>query len=897
MLSLMKMLAARMRGVFSRRQEDEKFSDEIHEHLEMLTEENVRRGMSLAEARREARIRLGGVIQLRETHRELTGLPFLETIFQDVRYALRILRKSRGFTAVVALTLGLGIGASTAVFSLVDAVLLKPLPFPHADRIAFPWQVVPASLNLGYDKGTWDRVEFLDFSHELKTFEDLGAFQSDSFNLTGLGEPVRLNGLRASAEFFPVLGVSPTLGRTFTDEEDHPGHEHEVILSNALWQERFGGDPDILGRTLELNGAPYSIIGVMPRGFAFPRANEMPPNFNFAPQVQLWVPLALNRGPRIPAEPSELAVIGRLRPNLTISQAQAELTILGKHFADEYHFSVSFFQYAVTPLARQVAGDTRQPLLLILAAVGVVLLIACSNVASLLLTRSLGRKRELTLRTALGAGNSRLIRQLLTESVVLASAGGVVGILLAKAAIVAAKIFGPSTIPRLGEASLDIRVVLFAIGITLLTGILFGLAPALGTTRGNLFESLKEGGHRSGSSRVAQKTRQLLVVSQIALALVLVITAGLLTRTFYHLLSVDPGFHPAHVLTFQLSLPAVKYPDQSHTTSFYNETLRRLQELPRVQSAGVTETIPMSGATENTAIRVPGRVEFSSMGVPIANYTIASPGYFAAVGTPILRGRPFRELDTADSMPVTVISETMAKKFWPGQDPLGKQVAPKSLLYPLATIVGIAADVKRLSLRESPPPEMYVPYTQRVWPSLLTMNVVLRTAQDPSSISANVREAIHSVDPDLPLADIKPLADIVADSMTTPRFSVLLLSAFGGLALLLAAIGMYGVISYNVAQRTQEIGIRIALGAQRRDVLQIVFRYGIRLTAFGIGIGLAVAFGVTRLMNSFLYGVQATDPLTFASVVAVLVLVALAACYIPARRAMKVDPMVALRYE
>lgn len=341
----------------------------------------------------------------------------------------------------------------------------------------------------------------------------------------------------------------------------------------------------------------------------------------------------------------------------------------------------------------------------------------------------------------------------------------------------------------------------------------------------------------------------------------------------------------------------MKYPDQTQTTSFYDETLRRLQELPGVQSAGVTETIPMSGATEATSIRIPGRVQSSSLDAPIANYTIASPGYFAAVGTPILRGRPFLESDTSDSMPVTVISETMAKKFWPGQDPLGKQVAPKSLLYPLATIVGIAADVKRLSLRDSSPPEMYVPYTQKLWPSLLTMNVVLRTAQDPAALATNAREAIHFVDPDLPLANIKPLEDIVADSMTVPRFSVLLLGAFGGLALLLATIGMYGVISYNVAQRTQEIGIRIALGAQRRDVLRIVFRYGIRLAAFGIGIGLAVAFGVTRLMNSFLYGIQATDPLTFASVVALLMLVALLACYIPARRAMRVDPMVALRYE
>ena len=876
---------------------DADLARELRDHLELQGDEQRAAGLSPEQAANAAHRPLANTLKFEEDVRAAWGFHWLETLVQDLHYGLRILHKSPAFTAVAVLTLALGIGASTAVFSLVDAIMLEPLPFPHADRIVFPWGVVPPTLGLGYDKGTWERVDFLFFSHESKTFEYLGAFQSDSFDLTGLGEPVRLNGLRTSAGFFLTLGVSPTLGRTFTGEEDLPGHEHEVIISDALWRESFGAEPAILGRTLELNGAPYTVIGVMPRGFAFPRANEMPPNFNFAPQVQLWVPLALDRGPRIPAEPGELAVIGRLKPNVTIAQAQAELTLLGKRDAEQYHLPAIYFEYAITSLSRQVAGDTRQPLLLILAAVGVVLLIACSNVASLLLTRSLGRKRELTVRAALGAGNSRLIRQLLTESVVLASLGGLIGILLAKAAIFAVRDFGPSSIPRLGEMGLDNRVLAFALGITLFTGILFGLAPALGATRGNLVESLKEGGHRSGSSRVAQKTRQLLVVSQIALALVLVIAAGLLTRTFYDLLSVDPGFHPTHALTFQLSLPALKYPDQSDTTSFYNEVLRRLQDLPGVQSAGLTETIPMDGATESTAIRVPGRVESSSMDIPIANYTIASPGYFAAVGTPILRGRPFLDSDTAGSPPVTVISETMAKKFWPGLDPVGKQVAPKSPIYPLATIIGIASDVKRLSLRESPPPEMYVPYTQKVWPSLLTMNVVVRTFQDPASIAASVREVIHSIDADLPLANIKPLADIVTDSMLVPRFSVFLLGTFGGLALLLAAVGMYGVISYNIAQRTQEIGIRIALGAQRHDVLRIVFRYGIRLAAIGIGTGLAAAFAVTRLMRSFLYGIHATDPLTFASVVILLLLVALAACYIPARRALRVDPIVALRYE
>jgi putative ABC transport system permease protein len=886
-----------LKRLFSRRRMYDELSAEIREHLEEKIEELVAKGMPRKEAETVARREFGNVTLMEERGREVWQWPRLESFVMDVRYGLRMLRKSPGFTAVAVLTLALGIGASTAVFSLVDAVLLKPLPFPHAEEIASPWKLIPSDLNLGFDRGQWGRVDFQFVSQQSKTFEDLGAFLSDSFDLTGSGDPVRLDGLRASAGFFPSLGVSPALGRTFTHQEDDVGREREVILSDALWRGRFGADPNILGRTLELNATPYMVIGVMPRGFAFPRANEMPPNFTFAPGIQLWVPLALNRGPFIPAEPQELAVIGRLKEGTTIAQAQAEMNILGKRFADQYHLKSRFFHYEVTSLARQISGDARRPLLLILGAVSVVLLIACSNVASLLLTRSLGRKRELTVRAALGARNGRLIRQLLTESVVLAGAGGFAGVILGQCGVYLAKAFGPSSIPRLSEASLDMRVLTFALGTTLFTGILFGLAPAISVTCENLVEPLKSGGQRSGSSPTGQRTRNSLLVSQIALALILVIAAGLLTRTFYQLLAVDPGFHPAHALTFDLSLPALKYPDQPHIVSFYNEALRRLQGLPGIQAAGLTEIVPMGGATENTSLRIPDRLQTSALDVPNANYTMVSPGYFSAVGTLILRGRSFLESDDAGSTPVTIISDAMAKKYWPEQDPLGKQVGPKSPIYPVATIVGIAADVKHLSLREAPPPEMYVPYTQKVWPSLLTMSIVLRTTQDPASIATSAREAIHSIDPDLPIANVRTLDNIVDDSMTVPRFAVLFLGAFGGLALILATVGMYGVISYSVAQRTQEIGIRMALGAQQRDVLKMVLRYGIRLAGIGLTIGLAAAFGVTRLMKSFLYGVQPADPLTFASVVILLMLVALAACYVPARRAMKVDPMVALRYE
>ena len=882
--------------IHSPRVENE-MEEELRAHIRDRAEDLERSGLSHEEAERRARVEFGGYQKFKEECREAAGVHILDTLLQDIRYGLRTLRKSPGFTAVAILTLALGIGASTAVFSLVNAVLLKPLPFPHAERIVFPWRLPRAGLNLGFDKYPWGRVDFLFFSQETKAFEDLGAFVSGTFDLTGSADPVQLNGLRASAGFFPSLGASPALGRTFSDEEDRPGNEHEVVLSNALWRQRFGGDRNILGHAIELNGAAYTVIGVMPPGFAFPRANEMPDSFTFAPQVQLWVPLALNRGSMIPNEPDELAVIGRLKPGVTISQAQADMDVMGERLERERKNGQGWFRSDVTPLARQIAGDTRQPLLLILAAVGVVVLIACSNVASLMLTRSLNRKREMTVRAALGAGAFRLIRQLLTESVVLASMGGIVGILLAEMAIYFVKIFGPSSIPRLNEATLDIRVLLFALGVTLLTGILFGMVPALGVARQNLVESLKDGGRRAGSSRASQNARNALLVSQIALALVLVIATGLLTRTFYRLLKVDPGFQTAHALTFQLTLPASKYPDQAHIVSVYQQVLRHLQELPGIEAAGVTETVPMDGVTESTAIRLSDRPPANGTDIPMANYTMVSPGYFAAAGTPIIRGRAFLESDTANSMPVAVISEALVKKYWSGQDPIGKRIAPRSLSFPEETIVGIAADVKRLSLRESPPPEMYVPYTQKIWPSLLAMNVVVRTTEDPTSLATNLPAAVHSVDPDLPIADLRTLNSIVEDSMTVPRFAMLLLGAFGGLALVLAAVGMYGVISYNVTQRTQEIGIRMALGAQRSSVFQMVLGQGARLAAFGITIGIAAAFAATRLMRSFLYGVDAGDPLTFAAVAALLALIALLACYVPARRAMRVDPIVALRYE
>jgi predicted permease len=888
----------RLRGLFRKEQMNGELSEELASHLEMHTADNVRAGMTPEEARRNALIKLGGVEQTKEKYRERGGWPLLESLTQDLRFGLRLLRKNPGFTAIAVLTLALGIGASTAVFSVVNTILLKPLPYANSERIYMPWWKAPPSLTQFTDKWPWSIRDFARFSQGAKTFQYIGAFKSDFFNLSGTGEPDRLDGLRASAGFFSALGVAPELGHTFQQEDDQPGQQHKVLLSDQLWRDRFGADAGILGRWVALNGESYAVVGVMPPGFTFPHAEEMPIALSFPRQIQLWVPLEIPAAP--PGGPSDLAVIGRLNPGVTSGQAESELRVYGTRIVQEFPSGKGWYEPTVVPLTRQVVGDTRRPLLLILGAVGVVLLIASSNVASLLITRSLGRQQELTLRSALGAGRGRMTRQLLTESLLLASAGGLAGILLAVVGIHAVKILGPSNIPRLGEVALEPRVLAFTFAITLITGVLFGWMPAISASRGQLAEALREGGHRSGGSAAHPKVRNALLVGQVACALVLVVAAGLLVRTFYHMLSADAGFNPTRVLTFQLTLPSSKYTDIDRMTEVYQKVLQALESLPGVQSAGLVSEVPMGGATDGTSVRIPDHPPANEKEQQFVNYSFASPGYFSAIGTPLLCGRDFLDTDVAGAMPVTIINAAVAKKYWPHGDALGHQLGVKAQKWPTRTIVGIVADIKHNSLREDPDPEMYVPFMQneiKVWPSMQTMQVALRSKADPAALTATAREALRAVDPDLPLAKVTTLATLVNDSLAQSRFSLFLVASFGGLALLLATIGMYGVISYSVQQRTQEIGVRMALGATRGNVLGMVLALGARLAALGIVLGLLAAWLVTRTMANFLYGVAATDPLTFAAVAALLMSVALLACYLPARRATRVDPMIALRYE
>jgi len=817
------------------------------------------------------------------------------TLAEDLKYALRVYRKKIGFTLIAVITLALGIGASAAVFVVINTILLKPLPYPDSQRIVFPWRQAPPGLNLGYNEIPWGIPSYRLMMQDLSSFESLGAFKSDSFNLTGPGDPILLQGLRASSGFFPALGVKPALGRIFAPDDDQPGNDRKVVLSHELWQERFGGTRDILGHSIDLNGSAYTIIGVMPPGFVFPHGEEMPASFDFPRKATLWVPLAPPVS--VPEDaPDELAVVARLKPGITLDQAQNEMKVLSSRMEVALK-AKGWFNSKLVSFGQQVSGDTRKPLLLMFGAVGAVLLIACSNVANLLLARAIERKIEFTLRAAIGAGRGRLVQQLFTESLVLSCMGGALGIGLSYAGIYFLKIFGPANIPRLQEISLDLRVLAFVLGVSLISGLLFGLAPLLGLTGGNLGESLKEGGQRSGGSTTRLKARNALIVVEVALALVLVVAAGLLSRTFFHLLNVDPGVNVERVLTFELSLPSSKYAQADSMVALYDKVLKALPGVPGVEASGIVRTVPLNGATEGSIVRVPGRVAKSREDRPVSNYNIASPGYFSAIGTPILQGREFLETDQANSMPVVIVNNALAKKFWPGQNAIGKQIGLASLQYPLMTVVGVVADVKHISLREAVGPEMYVPLTQKPFPSMAIMSVVLRTGANSSAVLGGVRNAFHSIDPDLPIAQVETLATIKSNSMAQPRFAMLLLTSFGLLAVLLACIGMYGVISYSVVQRTQEIGLRMALGAPQGAVFSMVVMQGASLAGLGILAGLATAFALTRLMSGFLFGIQPTDPITFVGVSMLLATVAVLACYLPARRATQVDPMIALRYE
>jgi predicted permease len=817
------------------------------------------------------------------------------TLLQDLRYGVRMLLKRPGFTLVAVLTLALGIGANTAIFSVVNAVVLRPLPFAEPERLVQVWETMP-----GNDRRWVAPGNFVDWQKQSQVFEEIAGYSSAAVNLTGEGlEPERLTGAAITANLFHTLGVEPLLGRSPVAEDVQQRDGRVVVLSYGLWQRRFGSDTNVAGRNLLLDEKSYTVIGVMPAGFSFPA------------KAELWIPGSQGSAvpPSLAAQfpKSDLAnerdihifaVVGRLKANVTLSEAQAEMSTISQRLASAYPETNDGLGTNVIPLHQQVVGGVRPILFILLGAVALVLLIACTNVANLLLARATQRERELAIRLALGAGRFRLIRQMLTESMLLSLTGGVIGLLIAMWGVDLFIGLSPGDIPRLNEVGLDGRLLGFTLLVSLVTGIGFGLLPALQATRLDPQHALKEGGRSATEGRARRRTRNLLVVTEIALAQVLLIGAGLLIASFLRLQAVDPGFNPDNLLTARLSLSKTKYTDSAKQIAFYNEVLGRLKAIPGVRSAALVMNLPLSGANMNRGFTVEGRPEPKPDENITVDYQVTSPDYFAAMEIPLVRGRAFTDQDKEGQPRVAIVNEVMARKYFPGEDPLGKRIrigdAEKEDSW--LTVVGIAGNVRHASTSEPAFPGLYTPYMQdrESWPR---MAIVLRTNADPAGLSAAVRKEILAIDSQQPVSNIQPMTQLMSDSITRPRFITLLLGVLAAIALALAVVGIYGLMSYGVIERTHEIGIRMALGAQRGDVLRMVVGHGLKLILAGLLIGVAGAFALTRLMTSLLFDVSAVDPLTFVAVSALLTLAALAACYIPARRATRVDPMVALRYE
>jgi putative ABC transport system permease protein len=804
----------------------------------------------------------------------------VDTIWKDVRFGLRTLARNPGTTLAALLALALGIGANTAIFSVVNGVMLEPLPYPEPDELQFVWEKNP---ELGFPRFTVSPHNFEDWRRQSRSFAGLAAIEHSRFNLTGGDRPESLPGARVSADFFRVIGTEPVRGRGFRPEEGRLGSNRVAVISHGLWQRRFGSDPSAVGTTLRLDGEPYTLVGVAPPGFEFPQNRE------------IWVPLAFdmakeNRGAHY------LLVLGRLAGGVSEEKAQAEMDGIAARLAKDYPDVQTGWGVDVIPLREMVVEDVRSALLILLVFVSFVLLIACANVANLLLARVASRERELAVRTALGAGRARLVRQMLTETLVLFLAGGALGLLLAWWGIRALLALDPEGIPRAHEIGLDGRVLLFTLLVSLATGLLFGLVPALSAAGRQLGESLKEGGRAMAGGVRGRLMRNALVLGQVALTLVLLVGAGLLIRSFARLQAIDPGFRSEGVLTARVVLPAAEYAEPARQVAFHQQLVEKVRAMPGAREAATIYPMPLGDSNMVLAFAVEGRPAPPPNEVPSTNVRGASPDYFRALGIRVRQGRTFTDQDVQGSLPVVVVNETMAKKVWPGESPLGKRINFGDPAQPAdwMTVVGVVADVRHQALNEEPGSEAYWPQYQQPFTDFF---LVLRTDRDPASLPDGVREAVRSLDPNLPVDQIRTMEDLIALSLSQSRFKMVLLSLFAGLALALAAVGVYGVVSYSVAQRTHEIGIRMALGAERRSVLRLVVRQGMAVVLIGVAAGLALAFWGSRFLAGQVYGVSAKDPLTFLAVPVVLLAIALLANYLPARRATRVDPLVALRQE
>jgi putative ABC transport system permease protein len=806
----------------------------------------------------------------------------VDTLIQDLRYGLRMLAKSPGFTAVAVLILALGIGANSAIFSVVNATLLRPLPYPEPDRLVSLWE---GSSQL--DDMSIAYANFLDWQAQNHSFERLAAFRHRSMTLTGSGDPERADAREVTSEFLATLGYRPSLGRDFTAADDRHGAEPAVIVSHGYWRRRFAGDRGLVGKPLTLDDRAYTVIGIGPKRFDF-----------YAEEPDLWLPLGLRADQLLErGDHPGIYAVGRLKPGVSLEAARADLATIAAGLARQYPDSNDRHAINSRLMYEEVVRGVRPVLMLLLGAVGLVLLIACVNVAGLMLARAAVRDREIAIRAALGSGRLRLVRMLLTESILLGIVGGALGLLLAFWGVDLLAVVARGSLPRLEPITVDPPVLGFTVAVSLLTGILFGLVPALQTSKVDLLHTLKEGGRGTTGGR--HRMRQGLVVAEVALALVLLVGAGLSIRSFLRLARVDPGLDPSNILTFRTTLPESRYPEDSQKARFYERALERFAALPGVAAVGMITPLPFSGEGWQSNYLIEGRPRPKMADQPSIDEHVVSPGYFRAVRLPLIRGRLFEATDDARSPHVAVINRTMAEKFWPGEDPIGKRIERGAADDPakrnMLTIVGIVGDVKQYGPMEPLKPQVYMPHAQR--PLRMMTFVVRPAAGDPLALAPALRREIAAIDKDQPAYRFEAFESLLTGMVASRRLSMILMAVFAAAALLLASVGIYGVMAYSVTQRTHEIGIRMALGARRGDVLRLIVGQGMTLAVIGVACGLGGALALTRVMRSLLFEVSATDPLTFAGVALLLAAVAAAACYLPARRAARVDPMIALRYE
>ncbi len=876
---------SRLWGTFRRNPTDRQLEEELKAHLELAADDLRRRGGSTEDSSRAARVQAGGVAQAMEAMRDQRSLPWLENLARDSRHGLRVLRRSPGFTAVALLTIALGIGANTAIFSLINAVLLRPLPFADPERLVIVWE---DSSFAGFPHNTPAAANYADIKAQSRTLQDLAALDGRSFNLTGDGEPERVEAYGVTANLLPLLGIGPALGRSFTAEEDSPEGPKVMILSYGLWQSRYGGERNIIGRDLLLNNEKYTVVGVLPAGFEFLRKD-----------IGIVVPIAFTRELLNNRGRHYLTLAGRMKQGATLAESQADTQAIMRRIGEE-HPQETFngrLGAVVVPLREQLAGEVRRPFAVLLVAVGFVLLIACANVANLLLARATKRQTEAAVRTALGAGYVRTIAQALTESMLLAVAGSTIGLIFARWSFAFLKRMVPEGMAASANLELDWRILGFTLLVALLTGLIFGLAPALQIARVNLNEVLKQGGGRA-DLRSGSRFRSVLVIAEVALAMLLLVGAGLLIQTFFNLRGQYSGLSTRHVLTVRTQLPESRYRELPQRVQFYDQVLEHVKSLPGVVSAGYTTSVPLVWKGGTSSFIPEGRQPEPGV-VYDANYRQISENYFETIGIELLKGRRFIKSDDAQSIRVAIINQTMTRQFWPGTEALGKRFklgGPNSPA-PWTTIVGVVADVRQMGADAPVKAEMYFPYRQIPNGAFMPRDLVIRTSVEPASLAAALRREIYAIDPNQPISDIRTMDDILSEETGARELGMLLLATFAGLALLLSMLGIYGVLSYFVAQHTHDIGLQVALGARAANILALILKKGMLLAVAGLGLGLMASFALTGLMRSLLYEVSANDPMTFAGVAALLLAVAFVACYLPARRAMKVDPIVALRYE